>query len=221
MKCTHTSESEADTEGCFCCCGDDPVPEAVFYGPGEVAREKGEYIQVPRAGYDDHMPYGDDMQYIQLRHKSAGHKYTPGPNGCTVGGGCRTYCEGWHNSKELFFITSCPVPQKKSDDDDDDDDDDDYKKSCMDMKCRHTSKSRADTDGCYCCCGDDPVTGATFHGPNSALKKITGDEYKKVARSSDEGIHIADLQPPQSICAEDVMGRTSGLAACEHVSGTQ
>jgi hypothetical protein len=30
MQCVHTSVSEADTEGCFCCCGEYSVPGAVF-----------------------------------------------------------------------------------------------------------------------------------------------------------------------------------------------
>eukprot|EP00192_Tetraselmis_astigmatica_P011325 CAMPEP_0117672150 /NCGR_PEP_ID=MMETSP0804-20121206/13741_1 /TAXON_ID=1074897 /ORGANISM="Tetraselmis astigmatica, Strain CCMP880" /LENGTH=357 /DNA_ID=CAMNT_0005480713 /DNA_START=113 /DNA_END=1186 /DNA_ORIENTATION=- len=202
MECKHTSESEADTKGCFCCCGDDPVPEAEYHGPDGAASE-GQYIQLPRAGYAE---FGDEEQYIQLSNSP---QYTPYKNGCTVGGGCRSYCEGWHKSKQLFFITSCRVP--------DDKDDDDYKKSCMDMNCQHTSKSSADTDGCYCCCGDEPVAGATFHGPNSALKEITGDEVYKVPRSSDPGITIGTSAPQQLPCSEDVMGKTAGMAACDHV----
>jgi len=170
MQCIHTSESSADTAGCYCCCGDEASASSVYHGPQGNFR-----VSEPNS---------------RTRYISSGRQNSP--NGCWVGSGCKEYCKGWHESKPLFFISSCPVEFGK--------------RQCGDLKCEHTSESSADSDGCFCCCGEDPSPETVFYGPLSEVHRISGDEA---------------LPPPETRdCNQPafVLGMRAGRAACTRVS---
>mmetsp|Transcript_3944 Transcript_3944/g.10155 ORF Transcript_3944/g.10155 Transcript_3944/m.10155 type:complete len:293 (-) Transcript_3944:154-1032(-) len=102
-------------------------------------------------------------------------------SGCTVGNSCRDYCGGWLPKKPLYWITSCPREYR-----------DDEK--CLNMKCVHTSVSEADTEGCFCCCGEYSVPGAVFNDCQPGGGDDDDDSHKSRCNRGS----TYELAPPSS-----------------------